>query len=59
MINAEVDYTYQVEEWGTHVVNGAANLEDAKQTTLDYIRETFPHALNVQVEDAREIRDAA
>lgn len=58
MTNYEVDYSYKMEEYGTLPVN-ADSVEDAEQQTLDYVRETYPDNLGIEIETVREIQAAA
>lgn len=50
----EVDFSYDIKEWGTVILN-IDNEDDASAEALDYVRETFPDALNIEIDEVKEI----
>lgn len=50
----EIDFTYDVEEFGT-VTLEAASLEDAEIEAKDYVRETYRDVKNIQIDELKEI----
>lgn len=54
MLNYEVDYSYDIEEYSTYVLD-AANAEMAEDETRRYVSDTFPQAKNIQIDAVREI----
>ena len=57
-MNYEVDYNYKVEEFGTFVTE-ASDTDEAEQNTLNYLRETYPENLGLEIETVREVQKAA
>jgi hypothetical protein len=54
MTNFVVDYTYKIEADGSYTVT-ADDADQADDLTREYVRETFPDAYGVEIEDVKEI----
>lgn len=49
-----IEYSYQVEEFGSTVLN-ADDPEQAEMFGLEYVRETYPEANSVVIETVKEV----
>lgn len=49
-----IDYTYEVEEFGTTVIN-ADDPEQAEMFAKEYVTETFPEANNIVIDKVIEV----
>lgn len=56
MPNYEVDMSYDMTEYYTHVVNGANNSDHADDLARQYIENNFDQAHNIQVDAVREVK---
>lgn len=50
----DINYSYQVEEFGTTVIN-ADDPEQAEMFALEYVRETYPEANSVVIDSVKEV----
>lgn len=50
----EIDFTYDVEEYGT-VLLEADSQEEADLAGREYVRETYPDVKNILIEEIKEI----
>jgi len=55
MIAFEVDWTAEVTEIGTQIVNGE-DMDEAEQVVIDWIKATYPEYYNIEIEAIREIK---
>ena len=55
MPNFEVDYSYDMPEYATFVVNGVDSKEEAENQTKNYVEDTYPEARNIQIDAVREV----
>lgn len=55
MPNYEVDYSYKIEEYGTHPVV-ADDKEQADQFTREYVQDTYDQCFGIEIEEVREIK---
>lgn len=51
----EVNFSYDIKEWGTVVMN-VDNEDDATVEAMDYVRETFPDAIIIEIDEVKEIK---
>lgn len=51
----EIGFTYKVEEYGV-VTLGAQSEGDADLQAREYIQDTFPDAMNVEIDYVKEIK---
>lgn len=49
----EIDFTYDVEEYGTVLLETDRDL--AETEAREYIRETYPDAKNIRIDEVKEI----
>lgn len=49
-----VKFSYMVEEFGETVIN-ADDVEQAEMFGLEYIRETYPEAMGIDIDSVKEI----
>lgn len=56
MPNYEVDCSYDLTEYYTHVINGADSADEAENLTVRYISDTFSQAKNIEVDAVREVK---
>lgn len=49
----EADYSFKLLDGGTLILT-ADNIEDAELETLEYVKETFPDALEIEVDTIKE-----
>lgn len=54
MPNYEVDYSYDMEEYGTNALY-AADPDAADDETRKYIQDNFAQAKNIQIDAVREV----
>jgi len=52
----EVDYSGKELIFATHPVN-ALDDDEAEDFTIEYVRETYPELLDVQIESVRKLKD--
>lgn len=49
-----VDFNYTMPEYGTITIT-ADNYEDASEAAMEYIRETYDEAKNIEIESIKEL----
>lgn len=52
----DVEFSYNLPEWG-NVELDADNPEDADRLAFDYIRNSFPDAVNIEITSVREVKE--
>lgn len=50
----EVEFSYKVTEWGT-VILAVDTEDDAHAEAMDYVREAFVDATDIEIEEIKEI----
>jgi len=51
----EGDFTYKVEEYGHLDGIDAVDVEEAEQMILEHVRNVFPEAMNIEVDNIRAV----
>lgn len=54
MTHYQIDYSYQVPEWGTIDLT-ADNAEQAEEFALEQIKELFPEILEIEIDDIKAV----
>lgn len=54
MANFIVDFNYSMPEYGTVTVS-ADSYEEAEEAALEYVRETYDEAKNIEIESIKEL----
>lgn len=55
MPNYEVDTSYDMTEYYTHVVNDADSADHADRLAREYIQNTYDQAHNIEIDAVREV----
>lgn len=50
----EIDFTYDVEEYGSVIIE-AEDSDDAALQGLSYVKETYPDVKNIVIDDVEEV----
>lgn len=51
----EVEFSYKVNEWGTVIIN-TDDSEIPSEVALDYVRDAFPDAIDIEIDEIKEIQ---
>ena len=50
----EVDFSFRMPEWGS-VILEAVDKDEAEEFALEHVREAYPDATNIDIDDVKEI----
>lgn len=56
MARYAVDFSYKIEEFGV-VEMDADNIEQAEDFAREYVQETYPDVLDVQIDSIKELKN--